>query len=65
MKYYVELIIESDGEDAFHGYCLFLKGLHTGGSTPNETLRNLGDAISAYMESIMTHEPYKLDWYER
>ena len=61
MKWYAELIIETDGV-GYHGYCPFLPGLHVGGDTKNGTLKSLGDSISAYMDSVMKHTPDGLKW---
>ena len=55
MIWRVVLYIEPD-EDEFHGFCPFLKGLHAGGNTREETLQYLGDALSAYMQSIIKHD---------
>lgn len=50
-----KIIIKKDG-DGFRGYIPKLKGLHVQGDTTEETLLNAGDALSAYMESIIKHK---------
>ena len=57
MKWRISLVIEPD-EDEFHGYCPFLKGLHVPGATKEEALMHLGDALSAYMESVVNHNDF-------
>ncbi len=49
-----EIIVEKDGNQ-FHGYIPKIKGLHTCGYTIEETLVNIGDSLSAYMESMIKH----------
>ena len=44
-------IIEKDG-DGFHGFVPLLSGLHTTGSTLEETKRNLEDAIKCHLEGL-------------
>jgi len=61
MVWKISLVIEPD-EDNFHGFCPFLKGLHTGGKTKEETLMYLGEALSAYMRSIIKHDDLALGW---
>ena len=41
--------LEKDG-DAFHAFCPELKGCHTFGSTPEEALKNLKNAVSLYLD---------------
>jgi predicted RNase H-like HicB family nuclease len=50
--YKISLVIEPD-EVEFHGFCPFLKGLHTCGKTREETLMNLGDALNVYMQAVI------------
>ena len=49
-----EVIIELDGP-GFHAYCPALKGLHTCGNTKEEALRNVSDACTAYLLSLIKH----------
>lgn len=66
MMWRISLLIEPD-EDEFHGFCPFLKGLHVGGETKEETLMHIGDALSGYMRSIIKHgdklDFEKVKWY--
>ncbi len=41
--------LEKDGKK-WHAYCPELKGCHTFGSTKQEALKNLKDAVMLYME---------------
>lgn len=50
-----KIIVTKDG-DGFHGYIPGIKGLHTTGDTLEEALRNVGDALSAYMQSMIKHK---------
>ena len=53
MKHYTyRTIIEPDGK-FFHGYAPALSGCHTFGKTISETKKNLRDAISVYVESLV------------
>ena len=72
----IELIIEEDkpvklDDFEYHGYCKNIKGIHVLGDSPEETLKNLGEAIAAYSESLIKHNDkledclpilYKVDW---
>jgi len=51
--YTFRVIIEPDGEKAFHGYVPSLPGCHTCGETIEETKINLKDAISCYVASLI------------
>ena len=48
------IIIEEDGK-GFHAYSPLLPGLHTCGSTLQETIANARDAVIAYRESQLKH----------
>ena len=50
----VEMIIEPD-KPGFHVYCPALKGLHVGGDTEEEAIKNAEDAAIAYLESFIKH----------
>ena len=50
----IEVIVEPD-ETGFHAYCPALKGLHVGGDTEAEALKNARDAALAYLESLIKH----------
>ena len=47
--------LEQDG-DKFHAFCNELKGCHTFGTTPEEALKNLKEAISLYLEDEMENQ---------
>ncbi len=51
-NYTYRVIIEPDGK-YFHGYVPALPGCHTYGKNLNETKKNLNEAISLYVESLM------------
>lgn len=52
MKIYTyRTIIEKD-EDGYHGFVPLLKGIHTVGSTIEETKENLEDAIKVHLEGL-------------
>ncbi|MXX98064.1 MAG: type II toxin-antitoxin system HicB family antitoxin [Rhodothermaceae bacterium] len=54
----VTVRIEEDG-DGFYAYAPALKGLHVGGDTIEETLKNVEDGIHVYLDSLVAHgEPF-------
>lgn len=50
MKY--RITIERDEDDAFCASCPALPGCHSQGATREEALRNITEAIEAYLESL-------------
>jgi len=52
MSYTFRTIIEKDGKH-FHGYVPSLLGCHTFGKTIEETQKNLANAISLYLQSLV------------
>lgn len=52
-NYTFRTIIEPDEKRTFHGYVPALLGCHTFGSTIEETQKNLKDAISVYVSSLI------------
>lgn len=52
-NYTFRTIIESDEKGTFHGYVPVLSGCHTFGATIEETRKNLKDAISVYVSSLI------------
>ena len=55
---FVTVCVEKDG-DGFYAYAPALKGLHVGGDTREETLKNAEDAIRVYLDSMVAHdEPF-------
>ncbi|MDP2916453.1 MAG: type II toxin-antitoxin system HicB family antitoxin [Dehalococcoidia bacterium] len=64
LKFKVPIIIEPDSV-GFHAYSPALKGLHMGGDTEEEALKNARDAAIAYLESMISHgDPIPLDIME-
>lgn len=55
IKLKIRIIVEQD-ENGFHAYCPELKGLHVGGATEDEALRNARDAAIAYIRSLLKHD---------
>ena len=53
-NYTFRIIIEPDEKGMFHGYVPALSGCHTFGATIKETRKNLKDAISVYVSSLIT-----------
>lgn len=52
-NYTFRTIIEPDEKGQFHGYVPALSGCHTFGKTIQETRKNLKDAISVYVKSLI------------
>jgi predicted RNase H-like HicB family nuclease len=64
--YSYKIVIEEDeledGERAYHISCPTLKGCHTWGATQQEALKNIQEAVAAYLESLIKHnEPIPAD----
>ncbi|MDO8604822.1 MAG: type II toxin-antitoxin system HicB family antitoxin [bacterium] len=53
MNYTFRTIIEPDEKGTYHGYAPALSGCHTWGETLEDTQKNLKDAISAYVASLI------------
>jgi len=53
MNYTFRTIIEPDEKGTFHGYVPALSGCHTWGKTLEETRKNLKEAISVYIASVI------------
>jgi len=53
INYTFRIIIEPDEKETFHGYVPALSGCHTFGVTIEETRKNLKDAISVYISSLI------------
>lgn len=54
----VTVCVEKDG-DGFYAYAPALKGLHVGGDTEDEALKNATDGVILYLESLVRHgEPF-------
>jgi len=54
IQFAINIIVEPD-EDGFHAFCPALKGLHVGGDTEAEAIRNATDAAIIYLESLIKH----------
>ena len=46
------VVIEPDGEE-FHAFCPAFKGLHVDGSTKDEALSNVLQAVQVYVDSLV------------
>lgn len=55
MKLQFDLVIDQDG-DAFYGTCPALKGVHVEGSSEQEVLELMTEAILAYLDSLKKHD---------
>lgn len=55
LKFKILIEVERDGEE-FYAHCPHLPGLHVGGATEQEAIRNAADAALAYMRSILKHD---------
>ena len=53
-NYSYRIIIEPDERKTFHAYVPALPGCHTWGVTFEETRRNIRDAISVYLRSLIS-----------
>ena len=51
---HVSVVVEKDG-DGFHAYAPALKGLHVGGDTKDEAVKNAREAIDVYLDSLAKH----------
>jgi predicted RNase H-like HicB family nuclease len=50
----IRVVLEQD-EDGYLAYCPAIKGLHAGGKTQDETIRNFLDAFILYLKNL---EPF-------
>ncbi len=50
--------IKKDG-NKFHAFCPELKGCHTFGSTPEEAIKNLKNAIEIYLEDELENQIFE------
>lgn len=51
----IRFVVEADGEE-FYAYCPDLPGLHVGGTTQKEALKNGREAVEAYLQSLIRHK---------
>jgi len=56
MKWYVELIIEEDGNEGYRGHCPKVPGVHAGGLTADETFKNLCFEIEKHLSSGLVQD---------
>jgi predicted RNase H-like HicB family nuclease len=54
LRFTVDIVVEPD-EDQFHAYAPALKGLHVGGRTEKEAIKNAIDATELYLQSLIRH----------
>lgn len=50
--YIFQIVIEPD-EDGFHACCPILKGCHTWGKDRKEAVKNIEEAVQAYIEDMI------------
>lgn len=50
----VTIVLERD-DGGYHAYCPVFKGLHSCGATKAAALRNVKDALKAYLVSLIKH----------
>jgi predicted RNase H-like HicB family nuclease len=50
----LDVFVEPD-DDGFYAYCPALEGLHVGGDTLDEAVKNAVDAATAYIRSLIKH----------
>lgn len=53
MTYNYTIIYEAEEKGGYHAFCPTLPGCHTFGSNIEEARKNLREAISAYLESLL------------
>jgi len=46
------VILEKEEDGGYHAFCPALKGCHTQGDTLEETLANIHEAVSLYLEDL-------------
>jgi predicted RNase H-like HicB family nuclease len=54
-KRHFTTILEPEEDGGWHAFCPVLKGCHTQGETFDEALRNVKEAITLYLESLLEH----------
>lgn len=53
--YNYTVIIEREEDGGYHAFCPALRGCHSRGDTYEETIRNIREAITLYIESLKAH----------
>jgi len=54
LTFQVAVVVEPDG-DEFYAYCPAIKGLHVGGATVAEAVKNARDAAIAFLEMMVEY----------
>lgn len=54
VNFTVAIVVEPD-DDQFHAFCPALKGLHVGGRTEEEAVKNAIDGAIIYLQSLVSH----------
>jgi len=54
VRFSVDIVVEPD-DDGFHAFCPALKGLHVGGESEQEALKNAVDGAMLYLRSLIRH----------
>jgi predicted RNase H-like HicB family nuclease len=61
ITFHVTIVVEPD-DPGYHAFCPALKGLHTGGDTPEEALEAALDGAALFLESMIRHgDPIPLE----
>ena len=55
MKLLVNVVIEPDSDDRFHGYSPACRGVHIDGATEEETLERMREALTLHLQSMVEH----------
>jgi predicted RNase H-like HicB family nuclease len=56
MKHSFEAVVQKEAEDeGYFGYIPMLPGCFSNGKTPEETMRNLREAIQTHVSSLLSH----------
>ena len=53
--YNYTVIIERESDGGYHAFCPALRGCHSQGDTYEETVQNIQEAITLYIESLKAH----------
>jgi predicted RNase H-like HicB family nuclease len=53
--YNYTVIIEREEDGGYHAFCPALRGCHSQGDTYEETIQNIQEAITLYIESLKAH----------
>ena len=53
--YNYTVIIEREEDGGYHAFCPALRGCHSQGDSYEETIQNIQEAITLYIESLKAH----------